>query len=194
MPNVVTNATVRAQVKTRLGEADLTKVIAREEAYLARRIGPLAGARTLRFRRPAYFDSAWAIRLPRPSLAADVDITDNGTAWVDGDFRLGGGGYILEPEGIRSFNGPVDVAFTPSDALEVERVVIELVRLAVTETGYSSETIGGYTYQRGLDTVIRTRGFLVKSLKPKPQPQSIPLVSAYSRLRDYDPRVNHNIP
>lgn len=197
--SLVTKEQVRALVKQarRLPDPDLQDVIDREEAYLARRIGPLAGSRTLRFRRPTYSVETWALRLPRPTLIDDVAVVDNGVVIAAAGVRLLGRGYIVERAGNLipgSFSGPVDVTFTPSDELEVVRVVIELVRLQTTETGFSSETIGGYTYQRGLDTVRATRFALVQSLKPKPEPHSIPLQPAFRRLTFDDVVVNHNIP
>ena len=177
---VVTPAMVRALIDTDLLDADLAAVIAREEAALARAIGPLAGART----ETAYItwhpaNDGLPVVLRRPTAA--VTVTDNAVA-VAGVTLRGDGRVVERTDGGR-WAGPVALTYTPNDTLEVERVVIELVRLTLTETGYLSETIGEYSYQRGarggaLNPTEAARGKLVASLLPHTPPHTMRLESA----------------
>jgi hypothetical protein len=166
--SLVAPADVRALVPTALVDADLQKVIDREEAALARAIGPLSGARTQTWYigdpSPLWWDQAafpgpnvavWILSdrrgpltLLRPTDA--VTVTDNGVTVSGSDIRLLRRGTAVE-RGSGGWNGPVvTVAYTPNDALEVARVVIELCRETLTATGYQSETIGDYSYTKAL--------------------------------------------
>ncbi len=134
-------AEARALITTSLSDADLEDVIEREEAWLARRIGPLEGERVETFVTP---DGDETLRLTRP--AATVAVEDDG-----GDVTA----YSLRPwsdvlpgslDGAsHSWNGDVRVGYTPADELEVKRALVTLVRLTVSETAYQSQAAGGYS-------------------------------------------------
>jgi hypothetical protein len=183
---LVSLADVRAVIPTRLTDAQLAPIIAREEAMLARQITELAGPRTQLYYigDPAamglWWDSAvWApgtriwvlsdrmgpLGLLRPTDA--VAVTDNGVAVSAGDLRLLRQGTLVE-RAAGGWRGPlVEITYTPNDALEVIRVVIELCRLTMTETGYQSETIGGYRYVKHLRPApgqVDPRKELIRSL------------------------------
>lgn len=121
----------------------LQEAIDREEAWLERRIGALEGERTVVYYL-RYTDLDDPLLLPRPTNAVDV---------VDGDIsvsasviRLLGAGTFIE-RADASWTGPsVAITFEPNDTLEVKRVVLELVRLSLVQTGYQSERIGEYSY------------------------------------------------
>jgi len=177
---VVSVADVRALVDTDLSDADLETVIAREEAALARVIGPLDGPRTQTFYPDAHPETfSLPLILARPTDA--VTLSDNGQALASGDYRLHPNGLVIERmPGWTYWHGPMAATYTPNDLLEVQRVLIELTRLTVTETGYLSETIGDYSYSRGarggsLNPTEAARSRLIQGLIP-------PLVASTSRL------------
>ncbi len=149
-------AEVRALVSSRLSDADLAAVITREEAWLANRVGVLSGVRTDTFR-PDPGDAPIYLR----RRAASVIVTDGGATLVaDAD-------YLFTPStGMirrlhRAWRSVVTVAYTPTDESAVKRVVIELVRGTVGETGMDAESLGDYSYTRG---VRRSRGGLARTL------------------------------
>ncbi len=160
----VTVAEVRALTDASLSDGDLQGVIDREEAYLARRIGPLVGPRTVTISQPA----TEFFRLMRPASTATA--TDAGAATA---VELVDERYVYRANGY--WNGAVTITYTPNDTAEVERVIIELVRLALSETAYMSETIGDYSYQRPEG---RGRTALVASLMTKPFLMSIRMDTA----------------
>ena len=146
--STATIAEVRALVATGLSDPDLQPVIDREESYLARELGaPIAGERiqqVWRSRLTASFDD---IHLARPTDALTT-VTDNGVTIDPADVRLLAAGTIAELVA-GSWSGPlVELTYTPNDVLQVIRVVIELCRLTLGETGFNSEDIGDYRYQR----------------------------------------------
>ena len=192
---LVTPSDVRALVPNALTDDQLQDVIAREEATLARELAWPAGlgqAATQTF----YVDSAllnpiqpsWSLPYPVRTatfwwiqdepyaplrLARRCDsavVTDAGVTVASGDVRiLRRGSQIERASGI--WKGPIVTAtYMPTDLLEVARVVIELCRLTLTETGYQSEQVGEYRYQkhaRGASgTDEETRKALTRSVKP----------------------------
>lgn len=192
MTSLVTPAQVMALVPSRLGSSDVQDVIDREEAALARQITDLAGSRTQAFyvgdpaamglwwdslalswpdgRSP--YTSIWmmsdrlgVLGLLRPTDS--VAVKDNGVTVSTGDIRLLRQGTVVE-RASGGWNGPlVEVTYTPNDALEVTRVVIELCRMTITETGYQSETIGSYSYAKALRPFpgeVDPRKALIRSL------------------------------
>lgn len=174
-PTVTPVADVRALVPSVLTDDQLGSVIAREEAALARLVTDLAGPRTQVYYigSPAqagmWWDAAamsspegrhpiaafWLVSdrtgplgLLRPTDA--VSVTDNGVAVAPGDVRLLRQGTLVE-RASGGWHGPVvAVTYTPNDLLEVRRVVIELCRLILTETGYQAERVGDYSYAKHL--------------------------------------------
>ena len=184
--SLTTLAEVRSLVSTKLADADLQGVIDREEAALARQIGPLSGERTQTFyigsSAPLYLDpvldprNAWIqsdrmgrLVLQRPTVAGDdLVVTDNGTDLDPTDVRLLRGGTAIE-RASGGWTGPVvEVTSVPSDELEVKRVVIELCRLTLVETGLASEQIGDYQYTRSAESPADARRSLIRSLMTHP--------------------------
>lgn len=179
--SLVTVAEARALVSTDLSDADLQKVIDREEAELAARIGLLTGART----ETLYPDhSTERVYLRRPTTA--VTVTNDGEAVTlgddDGEYRLVKNGSALHLVN-DNWGEVVTAAYTPSDELRVKRVIIELIRLTITETGFVSERIGQYSYQRAQTpgAAQSTREALIRSLLPNLGLGSIRLQGSISR-------------
>ncbi len=169
--SLTTVAEVRALVETDLEDEDLQDVIEREEAWLARRIGKLAGPRTVVY----YPDPYGPIRLSRPTTS--VVVTDSGVTVTP----------TLTEDGLHLYDfnrlwaGTVTVTLTPADELEVKRAVISLISLAVAPD-VSAETMGSYSYQRfgsaGASASNRpSRGAIVRSLRPYVGPASVPMVA-----------------
>ena len=142
---------------------DLVLVIEREEDWLANDpvdgIGQLVGERT---------DVLWVtpgdgrpLLLRRPTAA--VEVADGGVALAADDIRLLGGTRV-EPVG--AWRGPtVAITSTPSDQAAVERVLLELVRLALSASPYQQESSDGHAYTRPADQGV-TRSRLARSLWP----------------------------
>jgi hypothetical protein len=178
--DIVTIAEVRARITTDLLDAQLEDIITTEAAWLARRIGPLEGTRTVRaWRVDADLDTPIFLRRPTDTVV----VSDYGTDIDAADLRLLADGTKVELA-TGPWTGPwVDVTSTPNDLEEVKRVVIELVRLTVTETGYASERIGEYSYNKGsgqnpAQAAQAARNALVRDLLPLAGPGSIRLRSS----------------
>ena len=134
---MLTLAEARARITTSLGDDDLTDAIERQEAWLARRIGPLSGSRTETF---VTEDGDEVLQLQRPTTLAAIAAVDEGGT-VD-DLELRGWSDLVRTS---SWQGTVDVAYEPDDDAEVREAIITLVRLAVTESTYASEAWQGYS-------------------------------------------------
>src|SRR4029077_16490386 len=103
-----------------------------------------------------------------------VVVVDNGVPVDPSDIRLLHAGTVVE-RASGPWQGPrIDCTYNPNDTIEANRVVIELVRLTVNETGYAAETIGDYRYEHGrlqatpMQVQMASRRALVRSLLPKP--------------------------
>lgn len=162
---------VRALVTTPLTDEQLTDVMQREGAWLARRIGPLDGERTQVFQ-VADCDLDKPLWLRRPTDGTDDDflVSDNGTDLDSDLIRILRNGWGIERIDAPWTGPEVQVTYTPNDDDEVARVLIELVRLGVSETGYASERIGDYSYQRASGGSNAARASLVRSLMPSRGP------------------------
>jgi hypothetical protein len=161
---------VRALVSCKQTDPQLQAIIAREEGWLADRIGPLTGVRTQTFYLPAereqfYIEpSGYALdrpRLPYPYMIRDVDAespitlfrqaesvslaTDGGATVTT---RLLSMGWKVEKTTGPWLGPTMAVTYTPTDGGSVTKVVIELVRMTVFETGFIQERIGDYMYSR----------------------------------------------
>jgi hypothetical protein len=192
MTSLTTLAQVKALVSPAqpMADADIQDVINREEAMLARQITDLSGSRTQAYyigdpaQMGLYIDTVamqpdrsgyaafWMMNdrlgplgLLRPTDA--VTVVDNGVTISAGDIRLLRQGTLVE-RASGGWNGPlVEVTYTPNDELEVIRVVIELCRMTMTESGYQAEHIGDYSYAKHLRPgpgEIDPRKVLIRSL------------------------------
>lgn len=141
----------RALITTSLSDEDLAAVIAREEAWLARRIGPLQGERTETF---ATVSGDEILRLARPTSSATVE--DEAGSITDLDLQ-GWSDVVLDADGSRGWSGDAQVTYEPSDAEEVKRALITLVRLTIGESAHAAQGAGGYTVATDVDAQDRRR-------------------------------------
>lgn len=179
MANVLSTDAARVLVDTNLNDADLETVIGYEEAWLARRVGQLTGERAQRLVPRAYSDSS-RLYLLRPTDS--VEVSDAGTDLDPAAFTLVENGRAIEvvsgawvAAGLWPL-GVVEATYTPNDEDEVKRVVIELLRLTLVETGFRAETIGAYSYTR--DSSGPQREALVRGLLPRRRAGTVPIASS----------------
>lgn len=161
----------RAVITTSLSDADLQEVIDREEAWLARRIGPLDGSRTETF---ITTDGDEVLQLQRPTTFASLIVTDESGAVSDMALR---GWSDLVP-GDHAWDTSVEVEYTPDDEPEVKRAAVTLVRLAVTESGYQAESAQGRSATVDHTMRRKMRWEAWRGLLRPAQPQSMPIRSA----------------
>lgn len=177
-------------------------IIDEQEAWLARRIGPLEGDRT------ETFYTGLAATHGKLGLARYTDavtVTDGGSAVDAANFRLVDNGSAIvftyqAPS--RWWTGPyVAVTYEPNDVLEVQRVLYGLLSIeaagSVGTGAYESERIGDYSYTRatgaGASTPASERAALASSLLPKRD--ALTTLYAVSRRLGYgDPVINHPEP
>ena len=159
----------RALITTSLSDDDLEDVIAREEAWLARRIGPLDAERIETF---VTEDGDEALRLTRPTSAVSVE--DDGGDVPDVELR--GWSDVIRTAG--DWSGDVLVTYTPSDEPEVKRALITLVRLTLGESAYAQESAGGYSSAVVLADQRQARYSAWRSLLRPRQPTMTRLRSA----------------
>jgi hypothetical protein len=187
--SLLTVATARAVITTSLSDDALQDVIDREEAWLARRIGPLTGERTQTFPLAGYRRRQYEVRLQRPTDTA-TETTDYGEVVTNVELTHNGW-RVSRTLGTSYFIGPVSITYTPNDELEVIAVLIELVRLQVlvvagdVTPGMESETLGDYSYTLGSGAAssYSTRRALVKSLQEPSEPGTIGVrVAALARV------------
>jgi len=171
-PTSVTSiAEVRALVRSRLSDPDLQVVIDREEAWLAGRVGPLTGERTDTFT-PGLGDTPLYLR----RRAESVVLTDDGRTLAASEFLFTPStgmirrivGYLSDPPRYLyvagAWQGTVTATYTPADEADVKLAVIALVRIALNESGYQSETIGDYAYDLGAATDRPSRAGIARSI------------------------------
>lgn len=169
-------AEVTARITTSRPTSVVENIIDEEEAWLARRIGPLTGARTETFQD---LEPDAVLRLRRPTNA--VTVTDDGDALTDVELRWRG---TRVARTVGSWVGDVAVTYTPNDEQEVRRVLFDLIRLALTDDGsatgaFQSESIGDYSYTLAEGGGVRaSRERLVRSLLPPREPFSLRLRSS----------------
>ena len=166
---MLTVAEARALITTSLTDAELEDVIAREEAWLARRIGPLDGERIETFA-PV---SGEALLLQRPASAVDVE-DDSGAVTV----ALRGWSDVFPAVAGAAWSGPVEVTYTPSDEAEVTRALVTLVRLTVSERAFASEAAGAHSYSYDHELAKATRWQAWHSLLRPGAPSSLRLTSS----------------
>lgn len=152
-PEVLTVAQARAAglgksyPATTEGDALLEGRILAEEQRVRKLIGQLTGERTYVTREPY----VW---LPRPTDAI-TSLSVDGTASDPSLYELVGRQLKLVSGDTWADTRKV-VTFTPNDVELVRTVLIELLRLSLSDTGMQSESIRGYSYSRG--GVTRTSG------------------------------------
>jgi hypothetical protein len=204
---------VRALVPTSLTDAQLLEVITREEASIANELYwptglGMAAVQTFYVGYATWGDvyadtsvmspravaNTWWIQPDRMeplrlSRAADtVTVVDNGVAVASADIRLLRRGSMIE-RASGGWQGPiVTVTYMPADIPIVKRVVIELVRLTLTETGYQSERIGDYSYQKHVragagSSTEATRRSLIRSIRPSLPAGSMRVVGSNESVR-----------
>lgn len=167
------------------------------EAWLGRRIGTLIGERTETF----YVGiSATHGKLSLRRYTDEVVVTDGGSV-VDTDYyRLVDDGSAIVRKyasPTRWWTGPyVEVAYTPTDEIEVRRVLYTLLQIAVdphADTPFNSEQIGAYSYSKGQSagrsSTDGQRLSLADSLLPKRDP-ALSVVAVSRSLNDSDPVIN----
>jgi hypothetical protein len=162
-PHVVATDDVRALVSTDLTDDQLGDVIGREEAWLVRRIGQLIGERTQTF---LDVTSDQIMRLRRPTDSVTVEDNDVAVTTIEMRRR---GFAVARTSG--TWTGPVEVTYTPNDAEEVRSGVIELVEIRLSESGYKSERIGEYSYDKG--DKPKSRMSVVRGLLEPQTPTSV---------------------
>lgn len=177
MPSVVSAQEVSAVMATGLELEALEAVIAREEAWLADDsqfgIGQLAGARTQTLW--VGRDYSGPLLLARPTdgpsavVDASVDVTD--------DVVLTGTARIERVSGVVWAGPRVDVTYEPNDLASVKRVVIELVRLAVSASPYQDESTDGHSRSYDVGGAAKLRASLARSLRPHAGPMTAHLAS-----------------
>lgn len=164
MPLVTTDE-VEALISPGIETDALEDVIAREEAWLARKIGPLTGMRTVTLRPDL---ASGPLTLRRPAASVLVTMGEGGLV----EATLGSDGLTILPPSLTRWVNPVVVTFTPTDEAEVKRAVIDLVRLAVTTSPYSQEGSEGHSYSRRYTPEFQ-REVIARRLVHRPKTASV---------------------
>lgn len=199
--STVTLAEARARgITLPTDDAVAQDIIDEQESWLARRIGPLEGGRT-----ETFYVGVGRTR-DKLSLRRYTDsavVTDGGATVSTDLYRLVDNGSAIVrtyAAGSRWWTGPyVTATYTPSDLVDVRRVIFQLLALAgetgTPDTGYESETIGDYSYSRGAGgNLAASKAALVSSLLPKRDP--LVSLASVSRRVDLstDPVINRPEP
>lgn len=176
-------------------------MIDEQEAWLARRIGPLEGPRTETFYTGV---SGTYGKLGLRRYTDSVVLVDGATTVNTGHYRLVDNGSAVQ----RRYESPtlwwtgpyVTATYTPNDEDEVRKVLFQLVEIQVdphANTPYNSEQIGAYSYSKGGGAagVIGIEGqrvALADSILPERDPA---LTLSVSRgVRYGDPVINRAEP
>jgi hypothetical protein len=165
MSVLLVDEALAANVGTELSGTALQDAIDREEAWLARRIGPLTGERTERFPLVHLRPGSHEVRLRRPTDAVEV-LQDGVDITTSCELRHDGWRVALLPEG-EHFAAPLEVTYTPNDELEVQGALLELLSLRLGTTtggGLQQEIMGSYSYTRAAGSATRIRHSLVRNL------------------------------
>lgn len=186
------------------------EIIDGQEAWLARRIGPLTGERTETFYTGTYFYGSIG-KLGLRRFTDDVDLTDgsltDGAAVATDQYRLvdNGASVTRTAHSVTSFwNGPyVTATYSPNDFTEVYEAILSLIKLKISDaggTGYQSEQIGSYSYNVGGGTgqglsPYQSRAAIVASILPRHG--SLTTISVVPEVPAYaigDPVINRAEP
>lgn len=162
---LVTAPEIEGLMVTGLKTADLTALIARQEDWLANDarvgIGPLTGERTIASRPRDLLADLKLTRAPDPE---SLVVRDNGVELAPEQWALVSAAILRRLD--RPWSGPViELDLTPTDTLAVKTAVIELVRLAVTDSPYRQESTEGHSYTRPAE-VQRMREEIARGLSP----------------------------
>lgn len=166
---MLTVAEARVLVTTSVDDADLADLIAREEAYLAARVGPLEGERSETF---VTLDGDEVLRLQRQTDAVTVD-DDNGSV---SDCQLRPWADVVRTAG--AWSGEVVVSYTPNDSDIVKRSLITLLRLTLNESAFASEAAGDYNVTSDPEAQRMARWRAWRTLLRPAQPTTVRLQSA----------------
>ena len=148
---------VRALINTGLTDVNLQAVIDRNEALITSRIGaPQDDGWTVQLVKTLAGDGNY-IFLPSEiaSIVSIVEVDDGGVTYTleTYEYRVWGGGTIERlPEG-SNWEDQVIVTYKPVDDRELRKgAIIDLVRLDLNRTTFSSESIAGeYSYSGAVD-------------------------------------------
>jgi hypothetical protein len=155
--SVVTPAEVLVLVAPGISEPDLQELINREESRLEARLGtPLTGGISDVTYRPTRTGDP--ILLPRLPVPDSVSVEESGEA-VD---VIVAGARVSRASG--SWSTPT-FSYDFADEDEVRAVIIDLIRLALSESPYSQEGTEGHSYTRSTN-VDRQRAQLIATLNP----------------------------
>lgn len=156
--SLLTIEELRDVVADGLTDEGLQAVIDREESWLARKIGPLAGERTQTLRPPT---GETVLLIQRPTDA--VEVSENSAVLAETSYFLRGSAAI-ERVGA-TWGALVEVTYEPSDEPEVKRALIELVRGTLSASPNSQENAGGHSTTR-MPSLEEWRGQVVRTLEP----------------------------
>ena len=176
---LLTATDIRAHVETDLGDTALQAVIDRLEAELLQRAGPhtgplveilSSGATSVFVRRPlatvTSVREGARIDVNTPALTVETDYR----LWPDQGRveRLAGGAAFGLPRASLAprFAALVEVTYTPlDDQPQRQRILLELVRLDLAQSGRDTEAVGQDYRYRGLDYAAH-REALLRDLRP----------------------------
>ncbi len=161
MPLILTPEQLTARhVGEDLESADLVEIIDAEEAYLAARIGTLTGPYVQTFAGTGY----GPLRLNR-RVASITSISDDGTAVDAGNYTLVDGQRIVAGWGDWYWMGPVVVTAALDDESIVRNVLVDLIRLRLSDTGNESESAQGQS-RSNVKTAEERRDEIIRILMP----------------------------
>lgn len=166
---MLTIDSARTLITTSMADADLADAIAREEAWLARRIGPLQGERTETFIIGAGDE---VLELTRPAIALGVE-DESG---IVTEFAYRGWSDLIRTAG--AWAGPVLVTYDADDAAEVKRALITLLRLSVNESAYAAQSAQGYSSAVDTQALRTVRWATWRSLLRPQSPSTLRIHSA----------------
>lgn len=175
MTTIVTPAEVRGLMAPGIGNDALTGVIAREEDWLAN--DPIVGIGQLEGSRTETFVRAWPLDAPRMLArpATLVAVTDGGVVLGTDEVTVVDRCMVARASGAWRF--PIVVTYEPDDREQVRRVVLELVRLALSASPFHQEGTEGHSYTRSRN-VEQMRRALARPLRPHRRTASVPFGGA----------------
>ncbi|MEK7765270.1 MAG: hypothetical protein AAB368_03435 [bacterium] len=145
--SIVTVAQVQAAVQTDLDSASIQRLLDDAEAEIAARFGS-ASSRTEDFHIPAPRRRIWLSQEAASVTSVKEGATRNNLTalTVTTDYLLTEGSRVIERVGT-GFQAEVEVVFVPLPAQQTmrNRVAIDLVRLALRQTGVASQRDGDHS-------------------------------------------------